>query len=191
MRLNKIGIARGESELHLRTQLSELFGKSKDVSCLYTIGRKPAFLHLQSIEDGLRGIVGFEGKRFHIGDPYNPALFVNEGDAQWNMSVFHPEPVIVFFFKDEEHPFILPQLFSVHQPLCPLFEGLRHLHPDLFILEVERDLEEDSGDRPPKSALRLRSGQTARAYSGMTLSTFCTQASRIVLGVANGSQKQE
>jgi hypothetical protein len=80
--------------------------------------------------------------RFHICNPNDPAILVDKGDAQRNEGIFHPEPVIVFCLKDEEHPLVFAQMFSPHQSMVPLLRGLSDFHPDFFLMNIKGNFQD-------------------------------------------------
>ena len=96
--------------------------------------------------------MGIQRERFHVCNPNDPAILLDEGDAQGDEGIFHPKPVIVLCLKDKEHPIVFPQIFSTHQPMVPLLRGLDDLHPDFFLTDVKRNFQDSlrtcNGDDP-------------------------------------------
>ena len=121
------------------------FREPKNVSHPNAVRRKPPLLHFKGVEDRPRRRMGLQGEGFHIHNPYDLSLSVDESDAQGDEGIFHPEAVVIFRFEDEEHPLIFAQLFPAHQPLSPLLRGLWHFHPDLSVLQIDRNFQKPLG----------------------------------------------
>jgi len=79
----------------------------------------------------------FQATGFHVGDPKDFALTIDEGDAEGNERMFHPKTVKSLGFEYEQHAFIFTEVCPVHQSPGAFRSGLRHLHPGPLILDVD------------------------------------------------------
>ncbi len=86
--------------------------------------------------------MGIQSPGLHISDRNDPAILVDERDAQRDEGILHPEAVIALCLKDEEHPLVFVQMFSFHQSVVSLFWGLGDLHPDFFLLDIKGNFQE-------------------------------------------------
>lgn len=97
---------------------------------LYPVARrdavpgKPAAVHFQCIQRfALRAVV-IGGVGLHFIDVDDAAVGRDEGDAQRQRRVLHPEIIPSRFVEDEQHAAVGAQRIALHQSACAAVRGV-------------------------------------------------------------------